>query len=154
MTDLPFGRGGTPLQNLIVSGYKETKLSAILVNAVYDGGKIWSKKPTISLHGSAKEIYKRAREFIDVMIQDILYGDGEFAEQGECTRAFKRRTPEESDMSTTKGLKCCYDFIRMLDADGYPHAFLKRDGMRYEFVDAVLEHDCVTANVRITYDKG
>ena len=25
MTDLPFGRGGSPLQNLIINGYKKTK---------------------------------------------------------------------------------------------------------------------------------
>ncbi|MDZ7775688.1 MAG: hypothetical protein U5L09_08890 [Bacteroidales bacterium] len=29
MTDLPFGRGGSPLQNLISRGYKETKISAL-----------------------------------------------------------------------------------------------------------------------------
>ena len=28
MTDLPYGRGGTPLQNLILRGHKTTKLSA------------------------------------------------------------------------------------------------------------------------------
>lgn len=29
MTDLPYGRGGSPLQNLIVRGHKETKLTAL-----------------------------------------------------------------------------------------------------------------------------
>ena len=29
MTDVPFGRGGSPLQNLIIRGYKISKLSAI-----------------------------------------------------------------------------------------------------------------------------
>ena len=29
MTDLPFGRGGSPLQNLIVRGFNETRISAI-----------------------------------------------------------------------------------------------------------------------------
>ena len=33
MTDLPYGRGGSPLQNLIVRGKKETMLSAIQVTA-------------------------------------------------------------------------------------------------------------------------
>ena len=28
-TDLPFGRGGSPIQNLIVRGFKTTKISAI-----------------------------------------------------------------------------------------------------------------------------
>ena len=31
MTDLPYGRGGSPLQNLIVRGHKDTKISALKV---------------------------------------------------------------------------------------------------------------------------
>src|SRR5689334_14815339 len=31
MTDLPYGRGGSPLQNLIIRGHKETKITAIKV---------------------------------------------------------------------------------------------------------------------------
>ena len=29
MTDVPYGRGGSPLQNLIVSGHRRTKLTAL-----------------------------------------------------------------------------------------------------------------------------
>jgi len=29
MTDVPYGRGGSPLQNLIVRGHTETKLTAL-----------------------------------------------------------------------------------------------------------------------------
>ena len=32
MTDLPFGRGGSPLQNLIVRGIETTKISSITVS--------------------------------------------------------------------------------------------------------------------------
>ena len=32
MTDVPYGRGGSPLQNLIIKGHKSTLLSAILNN--------------------------------------------------------------------------------------------------------------------------
>ena len=45
MTDLPFGRGGSPLQNLIVRGYKSTKLTAIKVQSGIDTGDIYLKKP-------------------------------------------------------------------------------------------------------------
>ena len=36
MTDLPFGRGGSPLQNLIVRGIKQTKISALRVEKGLD----------------------------------------------------------------------------------------------------------------------
>lgn len=38
MTDLPFGRGGSPLQNLIARGIYETKLSALKCTAQLDAG--------------------------------------------------------------------------------------------------------------------
>ena len=52
MTDLPFGRGGSPLQNLIVRGHKETKISAIQCVKEVDAGPVYLKKP-LSLNGSA-----------------------------------------------------------------------------------------------------
>src|ERR1700744_965462 len=63
MTDLPFGRGGSPLQNLIIRGYNETKISAIKVDAGIDTGDIYLKKD-LSLLGTAAEIFTRAGEVI------------------------------------------------------------------------------------------
>ena len=44
MTDLPYGRGGSPLQNLIVKGHKSTKISALKVQKGLDTGDIYLKK--------------------------------------------------------------------------------------------------------------
>ena len=44
---------------------------------------------------------------------------------------FKRRKPEQSDIFND--LNDFYDFIRMLDADGYPKAFLKIGNHRILF---------------------
>ena len=41
MTDLPFGRGGSPLQNLIVRGVKATKLTALKMVEQIDAGPIY-----------------------------------------------------------------------------------------------------------------
>ncbi len=45
MTDLPFGRGGSPLQNLIARGIKKTKISAIKVIEAFDAGPVYMKHP-------------------------------------------------------------------------------------------------------------
>ena len=63
MTDLPYGRGGSPLQNLILRGYKKTKISAIRVEAGIDTGDIYLKKE-LSLEGSAQDIFERANNII------------------------------------------------------------------------------------------
>ena len=59
MTDLPFGRGGSPLQNLIVRKMYNTKVSAIKVQKGIDTGDIYLKED-LNLEGSATEIFKRA----------------------------------------------------------------------------------------------
>ena len=53
MTDLPFGRGGTPLQNLIHSGHTDTMITALRCSAGMDTGDIYLKEP-MRLHGSAE----------------------------------------------------------------------------------------------------
>ena len=53
MTDLRYGRGGSPLQNLILKGHKTSKLSAIKVEKGIDSGGIYMKTE-ITLNGSAK----------------------------------------------------------------------------------------------------
>src|SRR5690606_34251586 len=71
MTDLPDGRGGSPLQNLIVKGHKSTKISALRVNQGLDTGDIYLKLP-LALHGTASEIFLRASTIIEKMIYEIL----------------------------------------------------------------------------------
>jgi methionyl-tRNA formyltransferase len=41
MTDVPFGRGGSPLQNLISRGIYETKLSALRCVEEMDAGPVY-----------------------------------------------------------------------------------------------------------------
>ena len=42
-----------------------------------------------------------------------------------------------------------YDFVRMLDAPGYPHAFLDHGPHRFELFDVVKSDNELTARVRI-----
>jgi methionyl-tRNA formyltransferase len=53
---LPYGRGGSPLQNLIDLGHKDTFVSALKMTEELDAGAIYLKKP-LSLEGLAEEIY-------------------------------------------------------------------------------------------------
>lgn len=66
MTDLlhSFGRGGSPLQNLIVRGHKDTKISAIRCVKEIDAGPIYMLYPLDISGGTADEIYDKADEII------------------------------------------------------------------------------------------
>ena len=63
MTDLPYGRGGSPLQNLIATGHKDTMISAIRCVKEIDAGPIYMQMP-LMLEGTADEIYDDADRII------------------------------------------------------------------------------------------
>ncbi|QIB27495.1 formyltransferase family protein [Caloranaerobacter azorensis] len=149
MTDLPFGRGGSPLQNLIERGIENTKISAIKVDGGIDTGDIYLKKD-LNLNGTAEEIYIRASKIIfNDMIPEII------AEQlipkpqkGEVVE-FKRRKPEQSEIKPELTIEQIYDYIRMLDAEEYPKAFIKFGKYRLEFSRASFKSGKIIADVEI-----
>ena len=149
MTDLPFGRGGSPLQNLIVRGIRTTQLSALRCVAELDAGPIYLKRP-LSLEGTAEEILQRAAEETGRMILEITRDRPVPAPQEGPVVEFRRRTPADGDLAGVAGLDAVYDHIRMLDADGYPPAFVQVGKLRFEFSAADLREGAVHAQVRIT----
>ena len=149
MTDLPYGRGGSPLQNLILRGYQETKLSAIKCVKELDAGPIYSQNK-LSLNGSAEEIFIRASKMMEPMIIKIISENLNPIEQkGEIT-TFKRRKAVQSDSSDAKTLDELFDRIRMLDADSYPPAFMRLGQFKLEFSRASRKAECVIADVKIS----
>jgi len=149
MTDVPFGRGGSPLQNLVVRGHRETRLTALRMTEEFDAGPVYMKSP-LSLAGGAEEIYLRAGHLSAKMIEEIVGEEMKpVAQKGKAVN-FKRREPAESEVRNPASLEQLYDFIRMLDADGYPHAFLEHSGMRFEFSRAALYDGRIVADVKIT----
>lgn len=153
MTDLPFGRGGSPLQNLLSRGIYETKISALRCTEEIDAGPVYMKMP-FSLYGSAEEIYIRATKIVEEMIIKIANSEPTPVEQKGEVVHFKRRKPEESNIKDLKGLQQLFDYIRMLDADGYPKAFLETENFRFEFQRASLMCDKVVADAKISRKGG
>ena len=86
------------------------------------------------------------------MIEQIIDEEPEpQPQQGEVV-PFRRRTPDESELSKTEltTLAGLFDFIRMLDADGYPRAFIEIGLFRLELSDARLTGETIEARVTIT----
>ena len=149
MTDLPFGRGGNPLQNLIVRGYSKTKISAFQVTNELDAGPIYLKK-SLSLQGSAEKILKRASKIIfNNMIPHIIKETPRPIPQKGKIVKFSRRKPKESDISNLNDLNAIFDCIRMLDAEGYPNAFLEKNNFRIEFQNAKKTDNVIIAKAKI-----
>ena len=150
MTDLPYGRGGSPLQNLIVRGLTATKLSALRVEVGLDTGPVYLKMD-LSLSGTAEEIFVRVNKLVGKMIVEIIQNNLQPVPQEGDPVVFKRRKPEQSDMSGLEKLEEIFDYIRMLDADGYPHAYIEKGEFRYEFTRASIKADgSIVDDVKIT----
>ena len=150
LTDLPYGRGGSPLQNLIQRGHNSTMLTALRCTAELDAGPIYGKEQ-LGLLGTAEEIFIRADALIEAMIERVVQESPDpQPQQGEPV-LFNRRSPEQSNLSLCRAgdLTACYDQIRMLDADGYPHAFLEANGLRLEFRRVSRRSDGLHADVVI-----
>lgn len=148
MTDVPYGRGGSPLQNLIVRGYKSTKLSALRMVDEMDAGPVYAKRD-MPLDGRAEEIYIRAGELSFEIIRWIIENEPiPEPQQGEVVH-FKRRKPEQSELPADGRLEVLYDHIRMLDAPSYPPAFIERGNFRIEFSGAQLRGGELVAQVVI-----
>lgn len=153
MTDVPFGRGGSPLQNLIARGVYETKITALKCVNDIDAGPVYMKSPFF-LYGTAEEIYLRAAKVVEEMIIDIVNNEPAPAEQKGEVVYFERRKPEEGDISELTTLEQIFDYIRMLDADGYPKAFLETEHFRLEFQRPALKYGNVISDVIISKKKG
>ncbi|MGZ8311956.1 MAG: methionyl-tRNA formyltransferase [Allosphingosinicella sp.] len=147
MTDVPYGRGGSPLQNLIRRGHKETRLSALKCVEAFDAGPVYLKRP-MSLDGTAEEIFARAAALMEEMIVEIVTNRPQPQPQAGEPVVFQRLRPQDGDLRRARTAEEVYDMIRMLDADGYPPAFLEADGIKVEFSRASLVGGEVAATAR------
>lgn len=149
MADVPYGRGGSPLQNLVWRGHSSTMLTALRMVEELDAGPVYLKRP-LSLRGRAEEIYVRAADLIYDLIGEIVENEpAPVAQSGEPV-TFNRRTPEESRLPLDVSLTRLYDFIRMLDAPSYPRAFLEWEDLRLEFDHPRLVGEDIVARVTIS----
>lgn len=133
-TDLPCGRGGTPIQNLILRHVYDTKVSAISVTDVFDAGDIYNKISINIKHGTVESILRKISDIVfGTMIPHIINNQQIPTPQVGKVTTFKRRTKTQSDMMNTD--VDLYDFIRMLDGEGYPPAFIIIGNQKIEFTN-------------------
>jgi methionyl-tRNA formyltransferase len=147
-TPVPYGRGGSPIQNMIAHGHEETVVSALRMVKELDAGPVYMQK-AVSLLGGGEEIFLRISRVISEMIVEIIDRTPEPVPQTGDPVTFKRRTPSQSLLPQSGSLKSIYDHIRMLDAESYPKAFVEHGDLVLEINRATLRKDCIEANVVI-----
>ena len=156
MTDLPYGRGGSPLQNLITNKIYNTKISAIKVTKELDEGDIYLKENFDISKGSAREIYENASNLIfSELIPKIIENNLIPTKQAGEIVIFKRRTPEQSNIKTLNDISInnLYDFIRMLDAPSYPKAYIELDNLKIELSEVIIKDGKLEGRFEVSKDE-
>ena len=103
----------------------------------------------MKLNGTAEEIYFRATDLTKKMIEFIVENEpSPVAQKGEVTK-FKRRNREDGNWENCDSLNEIYDYIRMLDADGYPRSFIRFKNFELKFSKASLNENILNAKVEI-----
>ena len=140
---LPKYRGGSPLQNQIIKGEKDSAVTLFFMSARMDAGPIIFQE-TMSLSGSIDDIFERIEELGYKGTMQFLKSPIKGVEQAEEDATYcKRRTKDQSEI-TLKELKdqsaeYIYNKIRMLQ-NPYPNAYLKtNDGKKVVFKSVEIE---------------
>jgi len=124
---LPKYRGGSPIQNQIAAGEKQSAVTLFKMTDKMDEGDILVQE-SFSLEGHLSEILDRITEIGTRLTHQILNGYNLTPQQHEVATYCKRRIPTESELTLeeiqTKDSTWLFNKIRMLE-DPYPNAFIK-----------------------------
>jgi len=146
---LPSDRGGSPIQNQILNGVSESMVNAITMEDSVDSGDIYISLP-ITLQGSLLDIWMSISKITYQLIKRCVLENPTPSPQIGTPSTYKRIRNNEINLDTKKGLCYTYDQIRMVDAEGYPNAYLIINGFKFEFTSANLNNNSIISDVRIT----
>ena len=149
---LPYGRGGSPIQNLIKRNFKKSPVCALRMTDKIDSGPIFIKK-NISLEGSLENIFDKLSSIIIKMIDTLIKKKISPIEQKGKVVFFNRIKKNESEIKNEKNILAIYNKIRMLDSKEYPKAFIKVKKYKLYFFKAKFKKNSVLCNAKIVKIK-
>ena len=130
---LPYGRGGTPIQNLILRGFSHSPVCALKMTSVVDGGPIYAKVD-IALEGRLVDIFNRMNRAVNTLISDILKTQPEPKSQNGDVYEFNRLIADDNK----------------IPENPYPNAFLSTESYKLEFFNVYKNGDYIDCQVRLT----
>lgn len=150
---LPYGRGGSPIQNLILKGFTEAPVCAIKMTSRLDSGPIYFSK-IISLNGNLDQIFKRLNKVVNEIIEQLICNLPEPKEQIGEPYIFKRLTFTENEIKKSMAISEIYDHIRMVDHKDYDKAYISFGKYKISFSNAELLNNKINAKVTIFFNKS
>ncbi len=120
---LPGGRGGSPIQNLILGGAKSAPMNSLRMVEEVDAGPIYLSDE-LDLSGTLDEIFERATKLIWRQLTLIREHKIEPKPQMGKPYYFSRLRPSQNRITGDESFEEIWDRLRMVEADGYPNVFI------------------------------
>ena len=145
---LPFGRGGSPIQNLIIRGIKNSPVCAIKMTKVIDGGPVYDSM-NITLNGTISEIFLRIAKKIEKLIIKICKNNPKPLKQEGKVVKFSRLKNKDNKILDKYSIKEIYDRIRMVDGEGYERAYIKFGNYKLELSNSTIKNKKLLAKIKL-----
>lgn len=145
---LPYGRGGSPIQNLILKKFKKVPVCALRMTNDIDAGPIYLKE-NISLSGNLDEIFNRISIKIIKMIKLLIKKEIKPKKQVGKIFNFKRLKKSNSKIKKNENINEIYDKIRMLSSYDYPHAYVIKDNLKIYFTKPKFKKKMISCEAKI-----
>jgi len=132
-SDLPEGKGGSPLSWQILEGKTNIVFSLINAEKLIDSGDIWIKK-NVKLNGM--ELCNEWREIqinktVELCLEFLLnYNIIQPKKQKGESTYYPFRKKEDSELDINKTIDEQFNLLRIVDNDFYPAFFIK-DGVKF-----------------------
>jgi len=150
---LPFGRGGSPIQNLILRNIEKTPVCALRMTEMLDGGPIYDSIE-VTLDGTITEIFSKIAVCVENLIIKICQENIEPQEQSGTVVTFNRLTYADNELKSEYSIKELYDRIRMVDGEGYKNAYLNFGDYKIDFTDSKIQNNEIFAKIRLYRDEN
>jgi methionyl-tRNA formyltransferase len=93
-TPLPYGRGGSPIENMLLRGHSETVMTAHRMTEEVDAGPVYARRGPVSLAGSRADILARFVSPCAELVEQIVTTRQVPEDQAVAAR-FERLSPAE-----------------------------------------------------------
>ncbi len=136
-SDLPFGKGMSPLTWQILKNRREVVFSLIEASSKIDNGKIYHKKkikiPRHLLFEDIKSIQLRQNILLIKKVLNFLKKKQKIPPKKPSmgkSSFFRKRTPKDSELNINLSIKDQFNLLRVCDNENYP-PFFKIYGRKY-----------------------
>jgi methionyl-tRNA formyltransferase len=107
----------------------------------------------VSLDGTITEIFSRIAVCVEKLIIKICQENITPQDQTGTVFSFNRLTYADNELKGEYSINDLYNRIRMVDGLDYGRAYINFGNNKIEFTEARLDKNCLTAKIKLDFNK-